>query len=211
MIRAAKSSLPATFEEGLEAAMMKHASAKLESARSAFEGGDPFIDATMRAAIRTMLKAIAESNELSAAYVVGMAVEGFADAHAALAEMIAERNERGEALRSSALITYVNMLATRGTPHARPPEGRPSENFLAAFVIVCLLIDLQLEFPGLKLRRSGSRRPSACSIVSAVLIEARISRGGEEAIRKIWEQYGPPAIPVRFGPPPPGVTRFISG
>jgi hypothetical protein len=58
-----------------------------------------------------------------------------------------------------------------------------------------LILDLRLQFPELGLRRSSSRRPSACSIVGAVLIEAGIGRGGEEAIRKIWERYGPPVVP----------------
>jgi hypothetical protein len=62
---------------------------------------------------------------------------------------------------------------------------------LAAFVIVCLLIDLMQQFPELPLRRSSKRRPCACSIISTILIEAGLGRGGEDAIYKIWKRYGP--------------------
>ena len=85
---------------------------------------------------------------------------------------------------------------------SRRPRSRPRVNFLAAFVIVLLIMQLLRRFPDLRLRRhheSGRRRrqqrPSAFSIGAAVLAEAGVGQGGEEAIRKIWEKYGPPVVP----------------
>jgi hypothetical protein len=201
--------LPATFEE---AAPMQRAREMLRAARGAFEDGDPFDAAVASAAVRQMLKAIADSNERNAAHIVRLANVGSEDADEALRDLISERNARREPL-GMALGTYVNMIG--GSPH-REPRGAPVSNFLANFVIVMMLLGLKHQFPMLRLRRSQgarpgkARRPSACSIVSNVLIEAGLNRGGEESIRRIWEHYGPPAIPSRLGPPKNGVLRFIS-
>jgi len=161
------------------------------------------------AVVQQMLKAVADGGERNAAFVVKMAAAEMEDAHEALAELISERNVRGEPL-GPALATYVNMISHNGPAPVRLPEGRRRDSFVGDFVIVRLLIDLKAQFIGLKLRRSGSKRPSACSIVSAALIEMGLSRGSEEAIRKIWERYGPPTIPSYRRPPPPGVVRFTS-
>jgi hypothetical protein len=177
-----------------EAAMMQHARDALAAARGAFVDGDPFNSDAMHAQVRWTMKALAESDERNAAWLVSLALAGAEDAHEALRDLISERNERGEPL-GSALTTYDNILGDRGRPRLRHPHSRPKENFLAAFTIVCLLIDLMQQFPDLPLRRSTKRRPCACSIVSAVLIEANIGRGGEDAIYKIWKRYGPPVNP----------------
>jgi hypothetical protein len=198
-----------------EAALQQHAREALKRARGACEDGDPFDTAVARVTTRRMLKDIADADERNAAHIVRSAIEGVEDAHEALADLISERGERGEPL-GMALTTYSNMLS-HGAPPVRGPEGHPGTNFLANFVIVCLLIDLRQQFPGLQLRRgrdsgvrANRRRPSACSVVSAVLIEAGLNRGSEESIRKIWEHYGPPAIPTRSGPPKNGVLRVVS-
>jgi hypothetical protein len=196
--------LPTSFEE---AAPMQCAREMLRVARGAFEGGDPFDAAVARAAVREMLKAIVDSSERNASRIVLLANQGSEDADEALRDLISERNERREPL-GMALGTYVNMIG--GPPPPREPEGHPGSNFLANYVIVLMLLGLMLQFPRLRLRRRGTRRPSACSIVSAVLIEAGKNRGSEESIRKIYEHYGPPAIPARMGPPKNGVLRFIS-
>jgi hypothetical protein len=50
-------------------------------------------------------------------------------------------------------------------------------------------------FPQLCVRTTpDSKRPrlSAFSVAAAVLTEAGLSRGGAEAIRKIWQASGPP-------------------
>jgi hypothetical protein len=202
--------LPASFEE---AAPMQCAREMLRVARGAFEDGDPFDAAVASAAVRQMLKAIAASGERNAAHIVRLANVGSEDADEALRDLISERNARREPL-GMALGTYVNMVG--GEPPHTEPRGAPGSNFLANFVIVMMLLGLKHQFPLLRLCRALTakpgkvRRPSACSIVSAVLIEAGLNRGGEEAIRKIWEHYGPPAIPARLGPPKNGTLRFIS-
>ena len=183
--------LPADFRETV---MMQHARAALVAVRGVFVDGDPFNSDTMRAQVRRTMKALAEHHERNAAWLLALALAGAEDAHEALVDLIAERNRREEPL-GQALSTYVNILADRGRPRLRRPRSRPPENFLAAFTIVCLLIDLMQQFPDLPLRRSTKRRPCACSIVAMVLAEANIGRGGEEAIYKIWKRYGPPVNP----------------
>jgi hypothetical protein len=199
--------LPATLADAEESEMMQYAREWLRAARGG--GSDPFDGDVAHAVVQQMLKAVADGGERNAAFVVKMAAAEMEEAHEALAELISERNVRGEPL-GPALATYVNMISHNGPAPVRLPEGRRRDSFVGDFVIVRLLIDLKAQFIGLKLRRSGSKRPSACSIVSAALIEMGLSRGSEEAIRKIWERYGPPTIPSYRRPPPPGVVRFTS-
>ena len=135
--------------------------------------GDPFSDAAPHEVIQRMLKDIANSGERNAAFVVKMAVAEIEDAHEALADLISERNARGEPL-GMALGTYVNMLSVSGPPRARLPEGRRRDNFVADYVIVRLLVDLMARFD-LKLRRGPtSKRPSAYSIVADALRDAQV-------------------------------------
>ncbi len=185
--------LPASFEE---AAIMSHARAALNAARGAFVDGDAFDRTTMVAQVRRMLKMLIDLHEINAAYAVRLALAGYEDAHVALSDAIAERAARSEPL-GPALATYVNMLADRGPQRFRQPAVRPRENFVANFVIVCLVIDLMREFPGLRLRRNPlSKHLSTFAVVARVLNdEPGLSRGGEEAIRKVWETYGPPRVP----------------
>jgi hypothetical protein len=192
--------LPASFEE---AAPMQCAREMLRAARGAFEDGDPFAASVASTAVRQMLKAIADSNERNAAHIVRLAAVGSEDARQALADLVSERNERREAL-GSALTTYVNMLSHGPPPH-REPRGAPVSNFLANFVIVMMLLGLKHQFPLLRLRRSQegrpgrARRPSACSIVAAVLKEAhpspkRRGRSGSIKGRQFAAAHGrPPA------------------
>jgi hypothetical protein len=188
--------LPADFRE---AAMMQHARDALAAARGAFDG-DPFSIDAMHAEVRRMLTGLAAHHERNAARAVELALAGAEDAHHALLDLNAERGARGEP-PGPALQTYMQIVGERGPPRFRRPACRPPENFLAAFTICCLIIDLRQQFPDLPLRRSTPRRPSAFSVIAAVLTEAGIGRGGEEAIRKIWERYGPPVNPYfRWNP-----------
>ena len=202
--------LPPALIDPQEAAIREDALNRLRAFRVAAGGDDPFTEGAMHAQVRRWFKDIADFDERNAAYVVQMAVVGMEDAHDALAELISERGVRGEPL-GPALTTYVLMLSHTGPPPVRPPEGRRRENFLADHVVLYLLLYLQRQY-GLKLRRGAptNKRPSACSIAADVLREAGVGRGGEERVRKVWERYGPPAIPNYRGPPPPGVVRFTS-
>jgi hypothetical protein len=112
--------------------MVQYAREQLEAVRSG--PVDPFSIDAARAEARRMLKAIAGHNERGAAFVREMALAGMEGAHAALADLIEERNVRGEAL-GPALSTYAHNLLNRGRPPIRPPRGRPNENFLADLVI----------------------------------------------------------------------------
>jgi hypothetical protein len=186
-----------------EAEMVQFARNQVALARTSnLFNGDPFADGTMHAMVRRTLKGLAELHERNAARIVDLALAGAEDAAEALKDLIAERNAAGLPL-AGAIGTFDTILNDR-PPNYRRPAVRPGpESFLENFVIVCLLITLMREFPRLKLRRSpSSKRPSACSIIATVLIEAGIGRGTEEAIRKIWERYGPPVTPGFHWNPP---------
>jgi hypothetical protein len=173
--------------------------------------GDPFDADAPHEWTRAYYKAIAASGERNPTFVADAARAGMADAHEALADLISERNSRGEP-PGMALGSYIDSVFNRGGPApVRLPEGRTQENFVADLAVVFLLIYLQRKH-GLKLRRNpASKHPSACSIAADVLREAGVwAWGGEERVRKVWERHGPPAIPTyRDRLPPPGVKRFI--
>jgi hypothetical protein len=165
----------------------------ISEARNVFQIGDPFISDTMHKAVRETFKMLAQWHPRNAARIIDLALAGAEDADQALRELIAEHQASGLPL-DSALGTYSNIINERIIAH-RMPMGRPRENFLANFVIIVLLIELQRRY-SLPLRQSStSRRPSASSIVSEVLTEQGASRGSEEAIKKIWRTYGPPVVP----------------
>ncbi len=176
--------------EAEEAALMQHAKEALEAARGAFPlDGDPFSDVAMHRHVRRTLRTLAHWHESFAAHVRQLALAGAEVAHMALADLIAKRRARGEPL-GPALTAYDQP------PRFRRPAVRPPSNFMANFVIICLLIDLMQQFPGLRLRRNdASERPSACSIVAAVLKDADLGDRGEEAIRKIWDRWAPIVAP----------------
>src|SRR5262249_44017916 len=155
-----------------------------------FIDGDPFNIDTMHAQVRQTLKMLADYHERNMARVVDLALAGVEDAHEALLDLKAERHARGEPL-GPGLHTYDYIISEHGPARFRRPAVRPRENFLVAFVIVLLLIDLMQQFPDLPLRRSSKRRPSACSVISATLIEANQGRGDEDGIYKLWQHYGP--------------------
>ena len=173
---------PARFDTE-ELAMMQHAREALKAARGAFPlDGDPFSDAAMHTHARRTLRTLADRYEPAAAHARDLALAGAKDAHMALVDLIAKRGARGEPL-GPALSTY----DCGRPPRFRQPAVRPPANFMATYVIICMVTDLMQQFPEIRLRRSG-KRASAFSVVAAVLAEAGLLLVGEEAIRKIWEE-----------------------
>ncbi len=188
----------------LQVAAMAHARDSLAVVRRSnvleLDNSDPFGDAALQEMLRRVLKTLASWHPRNAARVVELALRGGLEAaHHALVELITDHHERGEPL-NSALTTYDHILKNRDEDITfRRPRSRPRESPLAAFVIVVLIVDLLREFPQLRLHRSSARHPSACSVMSAVLIEARLGRGGEGAIHKLFTQYGPPVFLAAVG------------
>ena len=177
-----------------EAEMMVFAREWLAASRATgFFDGDPFDNATMHAEVRRVLKMLAGVHERNCARIVDLALAGAEDAIEALRDLIAEHTARGEPL-IGALGTFNTIMNDRPL-RTRNPHAAPPTNFLAAFVIVVLLIQLRRRFPLLKFRRSSKRHHLACSITSLVLAEAGVWNGTEEAVRKLWEKYGPPVVP----------------
>lgn len=154
--------------------------------------GDPFSESTMHAYVREMMKALAIAHPRNMLRIIDLAMAGAEDADIALRNLIAERQESGQPL-GPALTTYSGIIAERTIKH-RHPRSWPPSNFLQNAIIIGLLIELQRR--GLNLRRRpGSKRLSACAVVAEALTKLGLGRGGEDAIRKIWDTYGPPVIP----------------
>ena len=160
--------------------------------------------------MREKVKAIADHCEANAAFMVTMANAGTEHAHAALAELIGERNSAGEPL-GPALTAYAQRISQNGPARIRLPKGRRRYNILEDLIIVYMVLDLTQTF-GLNWRRgTDTTRASAFSIVADVLRAERVwDWGGEERVRKIWVRHGPPAIATYRRAPPPGVVRFTS-
>jgi hypothetical protein len=196
--------LPASFAQ---AEALTFAGDFIAAARNSFEVGDPFNLDSMHGLVRRTLKHLAELHPRNAARIVEFAIHGFEQADQALRDLITERKDTGAPL-GAALATYSNIISERPSVYRRP-HSRPRENFLANFVIVVLLIELMRRF-GLRLRRSSHRHPSACSVAAEALTKAGLSRGSEEAIRKIWERYGPPVVPGYGWNPKNDQPRFLS-
>ena len=131
----------------------------VSEARNVFRIGDPFTSDTMHRAVRETFKMLAQWHPRNEARIIDLALAGAEDADQALRELITEHQALGLA---PGLATYANIIAERPMAHRMPP-GRPRENFLANFVIIVLLIELQRRY-GLPLRQgSTSRRPSAAA------------------------------------------------
>jgi hypothetical protein len=201
----AKSQLPPTIDEARALARAHSWLVTIRAAdflrltdpsndRATFQLGDPFNDDAMHELLRRTFKGLADLHPRNATRVLQFALAGVEEADQALKDLISERNTRGEPL-GHALATYTDILAYQGTRQARRPVGRQRGNFLANWVIVCLLLDLRKHL-GLPLKRRTSRRPSCCSVVAEALTKIGIGRGGEDAIWKIWRDYGPPVCPA---------------
>ena len=194
--KAPMTKLPIPMVEAEALAFARDWLATARGYRDFFDLGDPFNSDTMHAEVRRMCKNLADLHERNAARLVELALAGAEAVAEGLKDLIAERNRLALPL-GAALATYVTIIADRA-PAYRRPHSRPRENFLAAFVIVALLIALMRRFPDLRLRRnpaSKRQRPSHCSVVAQVLRGAGVGCGGEERVRKIWERYGPPVVP----------------
>jgi hypothetical protein len=187
--------LPASYDEAI---MMQFARDWLAAVRACdfLALGDPFNNDAARALVRRVAANLADLHERNAARLVDLALAGAEEINQGLMDLIAERNAAGIPL-GAALATYVNITGDR-PPELRRPHSRPRDNILADFIIIVLIIELMKRFPMLSLRRSSRKKPCAFSITAAALVEAGIGRGSEEAIRKIWERYGPPVNP-HFG------------
>ena len=184
---------PASFEAE-EAEIMHYARERL-AARRAGPAGDPFTPLADRLVAK--MTAPGESVE---PWVPNYALAGSKPCQDALARMIEVRKARGEALELD-LVAYAKKIAGRGPPRLPRYRGSLHKDFGTHVAVILIVLDIIQRFPRLSLQRNpATERPSAFSVVAAVLAEAGIDRGGEEAIRKTWKNYGPLGFPDRFSP-----------
>ena len=189
--------LPPTFHE---AGMRRFARDWLAFARASMPGlGDPFDHEAMHRLVRASLKELADWHERNAARIVDLALAGFEDAHDGLMDLIAERSASSVPL-GGALSTYVNILGSR-PPRHRMPRHRPRQSFLRELRRRGFRHRIKAAIPRAAAAAQHHRRASVFSLISETLIEAGLGRGSEEAIRKIWRDYGPPVVPGYHYPP----------
>jgi hypothetical protein len=190
-----------------QAVMVQYAREGLEALRKGFMDGDPFDSTTFHDHVRRMFRRRAAIDERNCAWVLQVAMAGNKDAHDALSDLVSVIAPK--APLGSALTTFVNMNNNNGPPHFWEPAVRPMRNHWANMSIICLVAALMATYPGrLHLQRSEATvRLSAFAIVALVLREAGILRGAsirrdEDAVRKVWHKYGPPAAsrPDQWGP-----------
>jgi hypothetical protein len=155
-------------------------------------GYAPLDPAAGHAFARRMIKQHALANPLNMAEVAECARRGSDDADLALRELAAEMIDRREIL--PAVLSAYTIKALH--PDLRRLRGqKKAAHLLADISIVALIMELVERFH-LKVQRNPlSKHPSACSITAKALDEAGLSRGGEEAIRKIWGRYSGAVLP----------------
>lgn len=142
-----------------------------------------------RAVLRAEMKRAALQHPNLMMDIVYFARHGFEDATAALDEIMAERHDRFEPL-GAVLGEYAIPLR-----HPRLSRRGPAKqtNFFQNLIIYIITEKVVLKF-GLKPTRStlARRHPSACSIVTQVVNEARLGRQfTEKAVEAIWWKYLP--------------------
>ncbi len=142
--------------------------------------------------------------------IVYFAEKGSVEADLALREIIAERTDRNEPL--TAVLRAYNIRLINPSRSPKTPGPTRAGNFMRDMGIVCLVTALIERF-GLKparnsaSRRSGSSRPSACSIAAQALSEAKLGMWFEEkAVEHIWRRY----LPIFAGTNYAAGSRFAS-
>ncbi len=123
-----------------------------------------------------------------------LARAGWGLAHEALLSLHIQYEHEGKP-RPPALAAYIQEFAA-GRTYAQRPSKKPENNFLRRIAITCIVGSVCERFH-LKPTRSGSHKPSGCSIVAKALGEERMAIG-EAAVTAIWAQVGKMAFPAEF-------------
>jgi hypothetical protein len=122
--------------------------------------------------------------------VLDWAYAGWPPADTAIREICSECARRG--IPVDPLLAEYQARAMKKAPLSRKRGGDLSQNILCDIALVTLVMTLCEKF-GLRETRGpySRRRESACSVVSRAATEAKLHRGGEDALNKIAKRYLP--------------------
>jgi hypothetical protein len=138
--------------------------------------------------MQNRLMALVRRGTIPTVKVIGWANDGATDAHIALLQVAAEMMDRGEQLPATLAGYAIQHL---GKPTRPRRKGRDAADNWLRNQIVAVLVALAVErwHPHLPTSRNrSSRRPSACSLVSAALIRRRINVS-ERRVEKIFQVF----------------------
>lgn len=127
-------------------------------------------------------------------FLMAVARAGSEEADTFLRDMFTEQTHRNEE-PSPFLKTYIAEVLNQPIK-VRPGPKNPSN--MAADITIATLVSMLTEPPyNLNPTRGLSkRRLSRCSVAAQALTERGMHRGGEKAIAKIWQRFGPAIAPT---------------
>jgi len=163
-------------------------------------GLPPWHECTGHAYTRRLLMIYALAHPFNLDHVVQCATEGIRDAQDVVHELIAYHQHHRIALPLTLEAYQLRLINPRVQRPPSPPARKKAKHLVQDAIICALIMELIEQFPGLRPTRSQIstkkyRPPSVCSIVSQVLTEARLHRGSEMAVQKVWQRLGPSVLP----------------
>jgi len=158
-----------------------------------FDGIAPLEHGGGRLMVRSLLKQYALWHPMNMTYVCDWARNGWDDADLALRELIAEFAEHSAPMPASLEAYNLELISPLRIIPAKRRGRKKATQILQDIAIVVLIIMLREEYGLAPTRRQDQRksRPSACSVVNDVLTDKGVHRGGERAIKKVWERLSP--------------------
>jgi hypothetical protein len=173
--------LPQTFAEAIEAEMIGVVAHWFDLARVLLQTENSHLYMQAR------LKALIRQGTIPTVKVIGWANDGAADAHIALMQVAGEMYDRRE--QPPLVLAGYYHSAALGKPPPRRKGRDAADNWLRDQCIA-VLVALAVErwHPHLPMSRNrASRWPSACSLVSAVLVRRQVNVS-ERRVEKISQQ-----------------------
>lgn len=188
--------LPATYEEAAALVRAKECLRLIGEGDFFDPGYGAFNPEAGRVLLRRIMRSFADLDGAATLALINFAKAGWDDADLAIRQLITERLDRGEPLGS--FLSAYNAEILNGYTVRAPRGSKPATNIVADMAIVCVMLELINRF-GLKPTRISRRRPSAASVTAQALAETGLHRGGEDAVTKVWQRYGPQVLPGMVG------------
>lgn len=197
--------LPATFEEAIEAQAVAEARAIIRSVRDerfTFAPGltlSRFNKADSRRLRREFFKSLAAANAHRLRGVIDCAEAGWTVAREALLELAEEYEARDEKPPSRLRLYILDAAAAdlkRSRRRGRPPGGH--DLTLRNMTLVCVIAVISQRFSLTATRNPASKKsPSACRIVMLALKAERLALS-DSSLETLWSRWGAEAYFLIF-------------
>ena len=199
--------LPATFEEAIEAQAVDEARAIIRSVRDEKFTPAPgltlsrFDKADSRRLGREFLKSLAAANVHRLRHVIECAQGGWRLAHEALYELAEEYEARDEKPPSRLRLYILDAAGPiRSRQRGRPRGG--GDLSLRDMTIVCVVAVVCQRFNLKATHNPASKRPSGCRVVARALYAEHLALS-ESSIETLWARWGLMAYSLIFDTPYP--------